>query len=131
VLCNGGARPIVRKKAALALLRLFRRNPEILDPAVFAGKLADLLDERDLGILSGVMSLLTGILSHDHRGYEVCVPKVCAVLTRLARNKDIPADYQVRLGAFPNPTHTFCRDKTFDLFFPNRSTTYSPRLGYK
>ena len=37
---------------------------------MFAGKLADLLDERDLGILSGVMSLLTGILSHDHRGYE-------------------------------------------------------------
>ena len=44
---------------------------------------------------------------------------------------DFAGRTQVRLGAFPNPTHTFCRDKTFDLFFPNRSTTYSPRLGYK
>ncbi len=101
VLLNGGARPIVRKKAALALLRLFRRNKEILDPNTFSRQLADLLDERDLGILSGVMSLLTGILAHDHRGYEVCIPKVCAVLTRLAKNKDIPADYQYYL--LPSP----------------------------
>ena len=94
VLLNGGARPIVRKKAALALLRLFRRNKEILVPETFSRQLADLLDERDLGILSGVLSLLTGIVAHDSAGYEVCIPKVCAVITRLARNKDIPADYQ-------------------------------------
>ena len=101
VLLNGGARPIVRKKAALALLRLFRRNKEILVPETFSRQLADLLDERDLGILSGVMSLLTGIVAHDSAGYEVCIPKVCAVLTRLARNKDIPADYQYYL--LPSP----------------------------
>jgi AP-2 complex subunit alpha len=101
VLLNGGARPIVRKKAALALLRLFRRNKEILVPETFSRQLADLLDERDLGILSGVMSLLTGIVAHDSAGYEVCIPKVCAVMTRLARNKDIPADYQYYL--LPSP----------------------------
>ena len=101
VLLNGGARPIVRKKAALALLRLFRRNKEILTPETFSRQLADLLDERDLGILSGVMSLLTGIVAHDSTGYEVCIPKVCAVMTRLARNKDIPADYQYYL--LPSP----------------------------
>ena len=101
VLLNGGARPIVRKKAALALLRLFRRNKEILVPETFSRQLADLLDERDLGILSGVMSLLTGIVAHDSAGYEVCIPKVCAVITRLARNKDIPADYQYYL--LPSP----------------------------
>jgi len=101
VLLNGGARPIVRKKAALALLRLFRRNKEIFVPETFSRQLADLLDERDLGILSGVMSLLTGIVAHDSAGYEVCIPKVCAVMTRLARNKDIPADYQYYL--LPSP----------------------------
>ena len=101
VLLNGGARPIVRKKAALALLRLFRRNKEILVPETFSRQLADLLDERDLGILSGVLSLLTGIVAHDSAGYEVCIPKVCAVITRLARNKDIPADYQYYL--LPSP----------------------------
>jgi AP-2 complex subunit alpha len=46
-----------------------------------------------LGILNGVISLLTGIVAHDYRGYEACIPKVCAVMQRLARNKDIPQDY--------------------------------------
>ena len=101
VLLNAGTRPIVRKKAALALLRLFRRNKEIIVPETFSRQLADLLDERDLGILSGVLSLLTGIVAHDSAGYEACIPKVCAVLTRLARNKDIPTDYQYYL--LPSP----------------------------
>ena len=86
-------RPIVRKKAALCLLRLFRKNKEILVPETWAQKMINLLDERDLGILNGVISLLTGIVAHDYRGYEACIPKVCALMQRLARNKDIPQDY--------------------------------------
>jgi len=93
VLCSGTIRPVVRKKAALALLRLYRRNREILVPETFSQQMLNLLDERDLGILTGVVSLLTGIISHDHRGYESCVPKLCAALRRLAENKDIPTDY--------------------------------------
>jgi AP-2 complex subunit alpha len=93
VLCSNVIRPIVRKKAALALLRLYRRNRDILTPETFSQRMLDLLDERDLGILTGVLSLLTGIVAHDHRGYESCIPKICEVMQRLARNKDIPTDY--------------------------------------
>ena len=92
VLCSNVIRPIVRKKAALALLRLYRRNRDILTPETFSQRMLDLLDERDLGILTGVLSLLTGIVAHDHRGYESCIPKICEVM-QLARNKDIPMDY--------------------------------------
>jgi len=90
ILTNPSVRPIVRKKAALCLLRLFRKNKEILVADTWAQKMLNLLDERDLGILTGVISLLTGIVAHDSRGYEACIPKVCAVMQRLARNKDIP-----------------------------------------
>ena len=93
VLCSNVIRPIVHKKAALALLRLYRRNRDILTPETFSQRMLDLLDERDLGILTGVLSLLTGIVAHDHRGYESCIPKICEVMQRLARNKDIPTDY--------------------------------------
>jgi AP-2 complex subunit alpha len=31
LLVTGAVRPIVRKKAALCLLRLFRRNPDVLN----------------------------------------------------------------------------------------------------
>ena len=84
----------MRKKAALCLLRLFRKNPEILLAETFAHKIVDLLDaERDLGVLIGVLSLLLGIVQHSHRGYESCVPKVINVLERLTVNKDIPPEY--------------------------------------
>ena len=87
-------RPVVRKKAALCLLRLFRKNPEILLSETFAYKIVDLLDaERDLGVLIGVLSLLLGIVQHDYKGYEACVPKVINVLERLTVNKDIPPEY--------------------------------------
>ena len=82
------------KKAALCLLRLFRKNPEILLAETFAHKIVDLLDaERDLGVLIGVLSLLLGIVQHSHRGYEMCVLKVINVLERLTVNKDIPPEY--------------------------------------
>ena len=94
ILMTPTIRPVVRKKAALCLLRLFRKNSEILIPETFAPKLVDLLDsERDLGVLLGVLGLLLGVVQHDYRGYEACVPQVIAVMERLTRNTDIPPEY--------------------------------------
>jgi len=94
ILTTPTIRPVVRKKAALCLLRLFRKNKEILLAETFAEKLTDLLDaERDLGVLVGVLGLLLGIVQHDAAGYEMCVPKVIAIMERLTRNVDIPPEY--------------------------------------
>ena len=94
ILCSPSILPVVRKKAALCLLRLYRKNKEIVIADTWAPKMVKLLDnEDDLGILLGVMSLLIGIVSHDYRGYEGCIPSVCAVMQRLARAKSVPQDY--------------------------------------
>lgn len=94
ILMTPTIRPVVRKKAALCLLRLFRKNNEILIPETFAPKMVDLLDaERDLGVLIGVLGLLSGIVSYDYKGYEACVPKVITIMERLTRNTDIPPEY--------------------------------------
>ena len=67
---------IVRKKAALCLLRLFRKNPEIILAETFAHKIVDLLDaERDLGVLIGVLSLLLGIAAAQPQGLRVACPR--------------------------------------------------------
>ena len=87
-------RPVVRKKAALCLLRLFRKNDEIILAEKFSSRLVDLLDaERDLGVLIGVLGLLLGIVQHDYRGYEACVPRVISIMERLTKNDDIPPEY--------------------------------------
>ena len=55
--------------------------------------MAQLLDERDLGVLTSCMSLLVALVSNNHEAYWSCVPKCVKTLERLARNQDIPQEY--------------------------------------
>ena len=71
VLASGVTRPIVRKKAALCLLRLLRKAPpdaEIMQPDVWGVQLATMLEDRDLGVLLGLSTLLLGLASRSYEG---------------------------------------------------------------
>ncbi|CAK0759184.1 hypothetical protein CVIRNUC_002678 [Coccomyxa viridis] len=86
LLTNGTVRSIVRKKAATCLLRLIRKSPaeaEILQPDVWSVKLAALLEERDLGVLLSLVTLLLGVVSRSYEGFESLVPRVVKILHRL------------------------------------------------
>ncbi|CAN6917140.1 unnamed protein product [Brassica oleracea] len=93
LLISGSCRPLVRKKAALCLLRLFRKNPDVVNADGWADRMAQLLDERDLGVLTSSMSLLVSLVSNDYEGYSSCLPKCVKILERLARNQDVPQEY--------------------------------------
>ncbi|KAL1200907.1 AP-2 complex subunit alpha-2 [Cardamine amara subsp. amara] len=93
LLISSSCRPLVRKKAALCLLRLFRKNPDVVTADGWADHMAQLLDERDLGVLTSSMSLLVSLVSNDHEGYSSCLPKCVKTLERLARNQDVPQEY--------------------------------------
>lgn len=93
LLISNGPRPLVRKKAALCLLRLYRKNPDVVNVEGWSDRMAQLLDERDLGVLTAVMSLLVALVSNNHDSYWSCVPKCVKVLERLARSQDIPQEY--------------------------------------
>lgn len=58
-----------------------------------ADRMAQLLDERDLGVLTSSMSLLVALVSNNHEAYWSCLPKCVKILERLARNQDIPQEY--------------------------------------
>lgn len=55
--------------------------------------MTQLLDERDLGVLTSAMSLLVALVSNNHDAYWSCVPKCVKILERLARNQDVPQEY--------------------------------------
>ncbi|KAH0942706.1 hypothetical protein HID58_002343 [Brassica napus] len=93
LLISSSCRPLVRKKAALCLLRLFRKNPDVVNADGWADRMAQLLDERDLGVLTSSMSLLVSLVSNDYEGYSSCLPKCVKILERLARNQDVPQEY--------------------------------------
>ncbi|XP_068661988.1 AP-2 complex subunit alpha-1-like isoform X2 [Aristolochia californica] len=93
LLISSSCRPLVRKKAALCLLRLYRKNPDVVNVDGWSDRMSQLLDERDLGVLTSVMSLLVALVSNNHDAYWSCLPKCVKVLERLARNLDVPQEY--------------------------------------
>ncbi|XP_023636452.1 AP-2 complex subunit alpha-2 isoform X4 [Capsella rubella] len=93
LLISSSCRPLVRKKAALCLLRLFRKNPDAVNVDGWADRMAQLLDERDLGVLTSSTSLLVALVSNNHEAYSSCLPKCVKILERLARNQDVPQEY--------------------------------------
>lgn len=93
LLISSSCRPLVRKKAALCLLRLFRKNPDVVNVDGWSDRMTQLLDERELGVLTAVMSLLVSLVANNPDGYWNCVPKCVKILERLTRSQDIPQEY--------------------------------------
>jgi AP-2 complex subunit alpha len=88
------SRPVVRKKAALCLLRLFRKAPEILNHDEFAMPLYGLIEqEKDLGVLLCYVNLLGGLAAVCPAPYARCQPLVVGLLSRLDQAKEIPPGY--------------------------------------
>lgn len=56
-----------------------------------------LLDEKDIGVLTAVMSLLVSLVANTPeartQAYWNCVPKCVRILERLNRSQDIPQEY--------------------------------------
>jgi AP-2 complex subunit alpha len=84
---------LTAKKASICLLRLFRTNPECVVMEEWMKRLAKLLEDRDLGVLTAILSLLLGFASHAPAAFEPLVPYVISVLTRLVVNRTCPGDY--------------------------------------
>eukprot|EP00879_Flechtneria_rotunda_P008959 GHRR01009380.1.p1 GENE.GHRR01009380.1~~GHRR01009380.1.p1 ORF type:complete len:1159 (+),score=411.60 GHRR01009380.1:174-3479(+) len=97
LLTSGTARPVVRKKAALCLLRLMRKTPadaQLVSADSFSPIMAQLLEERDLGLLLSCATLLLGICARSgSAGYEQCQFKLVRLLERLVALRDITPDY--------------------------------------
>ncbi|CAL9153946.1 unnamed protein product [Musa hybrid cultivar] len=93
LLISSSCRPLVRKKAALCLLRLYRKNPDVVNVDGWSDRMSQLLDERDLGVLTSVMSLFVALVSSNIEAYWNCLPKCVKILERLARNQDVPQEY--------------------------------------
>ena len=51
-----------------------------------------LFEERDVGMLMALVTLLLGVVSRSYEGFESLVPRVVNLLSRLVK-KDVGADY--------------------------------------
>eukprot|EP00955_Chlamydomonas_euryale_P049541 354275-Chlamydomonas_euryale.AAC.9 len=71
LLTNGSCRPLVKKRAALCLLRMIRKTPagqEVVHADTFCLVLNELLEERNLGLLLSATTLLLGVIQRNGPG---------------------------------------------------------------
>ncbi|KAJ4460625.1 putative AP-2 complex subunit alpha-1 [Paratrimastix pyriformis] len=95
------SRNYIRKKAALCLLHLHRKNPEIVTPDAWVDRVMSLLNDPDGGVLTAVMSLLQGFSTSSPTLFEPAVPRVCALLEKVVIHRQVTPDYMYAHIAAP------------------------------
>lgn len=82
----------VRKKAALTVLRLYRRDRRIVDP-LRADRIVALLDDPNLGVATSVASLVGELAQDQPEEYKLTYSKVVRRLQNLVFDQACPEDY--------------------------------------
>lgn len=84
---------LIRKKAALCLLTLYRSNKDVISVDDWVDHMAMLLTDSDLGVLISTMSLLLGVCVNNAAEFEGMVPYVVDILHKIAVQKNCTHDY--------------------------------------
>eukprot|EP00124_Ichthyophonus_hoferi_P002493 Ihof_evm1s172 gene=Ihof_evmTU1s172 len=93
LLVSGDSSSFIKKKAALALLRLYRKSPDILPVGEWSHRVVKLLDERDLGVVMSVLSLMQGLVAEHGEAYAHCIPKAINRLKKILFNEETLDEY--------------------------------------
>lgn len=82
----------VRKKAALTMLRLYRKDPRII-PASKADRIVALLDDPSLGVATSSASLVIALVQDDPESCKMSYSKVVRRLQQLVFERNCPEEY--------------------------------------
>lgn len=85
LLLSSASAPLIKKKAALAYLRLLRKNRDIgqNDPQL-PEKLVALLEDRDLGVINAVITLVNDCARAEPERYKAATARVIYILSKVA-----------------------------------------------
>ena len=92
--------PFVKKKAALTLLRLYRKNPDIVQRE-WAERLISIMDDANMGVALSVTSLIMALAQDRPDEYRGSYAKACQRLKKIAVDGDIEEEYMYYKVACP------------------------------
>ncbi|KAI2625349.1 Adaptor protein complex AP-2 alpha subunit [Hypomontagnella submonticulosa] len=92
LLISPTSKSFVKKKAALTLLRLYRKHPDIIQPQ-WAERIISLMDDMDLGVALSVTSLVMTVAQDNLDQYKGAYVKAASRLKRILIDGDYTADY--------------------------------------
>ena len=86
------SKAFVKKKAALTLLRLYRKYPGIVQQE-WAERIISLMDDPDMGVCLSVTSLVMALAQDQPDQYKGAYVKAAQRLKRIVVDNDIAPDY--------------------------------------
>ncbi|KAG9314363.1 adaptin N terminal region-domain-containing protein [Chiua virens] len=93
LLISPTSQTFVKKKAALTLLRLYRKHPEVIPAAEWALRLVSIMDDPDLGVVLCVTTLVMALAQDHLDAFAVCYTKAVDRLYRLVIQHEYSATY--------------------------------------
>ncbi|WVQ95122.1 hypothetical protein IAU59_002216 [Kwoniella sp. CBS 9459] len=85
--------PFVKKKAALTLLRLYRKHPTVLPISEWAERIVAMLDDYDHGVVLTAATLITTMAQADLEAFSGCYQKSVRRLDKIVFDQETPAEY--------------------------------------
>lgn len=92
-LFTGNHRNFVKKKAALCLLRLFRKHPDVIPARDWASSIVNTLEDLDLGVVLCATSLVLALAQQYQEEFASSVPVLITRLYKVIVEKEYSADY--------------------------------------
>lgn len=86
------SKSFVKKKAALTLLRLYRKHPDIVQPQ-WAERIISLMDDADMGVALSVTSLVMALAQDQPDQYKGSYVKAASKMKRILVDGEYAADY--------------------------------------
>ncbi|KAK7948606.1 uncharacterized protein PG986_009492 [Apiospora aurea] len=92
LLISPTSKAFVKKKAALTLLRLYRKHPDIIQPQ-WAERIISLMDDQDLGVALSITSLVMTVAQDNLEQYKGAYVKAASRLKRILIDGEVSPDY--------------------------------------
>ncbi|KAI9296519.1 Adaptor protein complex AP-2 alpha subunit [Neoconidiobolus thromboides FSU 785] len=89
----GNHRNFVKKKAALTLLRLYRKHPDVIPARDWASSFVNLLDDHDLGVVLCTTSLVLALAQTYQADFKNAIPILINRLYKIIVEKEYSNDY--------------------------------------
>ncbi|GAA5987540.1 hypothetical protein JCM11641_007180 [Rhodosporidiobolus odoratus] len=93
LLISPTSKSFVKKKAALTLLRLYRKHPEVIPAAEWALRIVSILDDQNLGVVVAVASLVLALAQDNLDAYAICYQKAVNRMSKIVLQGEYSADY--------------------------------------
>ncbi|KAL1589225.1 hypothetical protein WHR41_02256 [Cladosporium halotolerans] len=92
LLISPTSKPFVKKKAALTLLRLFRKVPTIVQ-LEWRERIIAIMDDPDMGVALSVTSLVAALAQNEPEAYKGAYIKACQRLRKIVIDQEYSGDY--------------------------------------